>query len=608
MKYYVRIIVFFLWNVSYSEPFSSRSLGELQREIISFVRQELLASLKELKEPTHFPNEMFGLPVGGSFTWASWASTLGRYVQLSESFYLEEFYLPTWIQNHLLQEAKEGKTFAQLYAAELFWKFRQHTQHAEHILLKDFDEQTKQKLIDFTDVRRYLSEDSLKMVYPANYYAVAALTMAYRTALGWEQNSIFVHRILDTCVRILQKNGGFLDDDKQGRGRYDRYLHEFIRFTYQAAKIIGYSAAIEQMKPMLKKTAQLWWDTFSPITFHSSPYGRSLQNVWEDTWEQSAFFIKNPDFSPTSPQNLLAVFQKSYEYYRKHEYDEEKHINRMLDSGRATYAYAGRDRIWQYSIGALGKLALSLQEIVTSLDTATQIRNPTFSKVNKWYEFRKKPSPMGLWAYRCRNRYFVIPVVGSFGEAPVSDYQHIPYGLPYLAIPVNQKVPNLMPYLKIQDSVFTFGNEGVAFIKKRSKKLRLYYSDAYEVTNGYLSSRGISSEVTYTIRNRFLQTCIVFRNVSHHAVVVDSLWCIFPFFTSNIIASQHGLLQTNFTLQDKKLVLRTSFVPQIRLISPSTLSLQRGAFTSINKIVEVSGEKIRLNSRQKIVLLWNYEL
>jgi len=589
--------------VAQSEPIS---FGNFRLEVSHFIRKEILVSLQSLQEPANTPKEILNLPIGGSFTWASWAVSLARYAKLSGDTIIENYYLPSWIQTNLLKEVPEGKTFAQLYAAECFWLFQQNN---ENLLFKNLDDSSRQQLIALTDVRRYISEDSLKTVYPTNYYAVAALTMAYRSALGWEQNPIFTRRIIDTCVYILKANNGFMDDDKQGRGRYDRYLQEFIRFTYLSAKINNHQKALTELKPMVRHTAKLWWDMLSPVTYHSSPYGRSLQNSWEDTWEQTAFFLQNPQLAPTSLENLVAIFQKSYLYYRKYEYNEETHTNRMLDKGRATYGYAGVDRIWQYSVGALGKLACSLNEIATVTPPQTLIKEPIFPYCDKWYWLRKKPEKMGIWAYRSKKAYFVIPVVGAFKGSPVSDYQHVPYGLPIFAHPVQQKVPNLMPYIKVGDSTYTFGNNGVVKVKKSTKKLSLTYRNAYHVASGYLADRGICANVQYYVKgDSVLQSTIYLTNKTNNNLLVDSLILYFPLCVDNVSAKQNGALDTHLIIdQQEKVYFNTSFLPQVRLFVPQKENLKNGAFKPNLNIIELLGEKIKITPNKSIRLTWEYK-
>src|SRR5687767_8959118 len=70
---------------------------EMQKTITDFLRKELLASLKALGAPESEPEEMFGVPIKGSFTWPTLLSTLSRYKLLSGEEKMEQYELDEWI-------------------------------------------------------------------------------------------------------------------------------------------------------------------------------------------------------------------------------------------------------------------------------------------------------------------------------------------------------------------------------------------------------------------------------------------------------------------------------------------------------------------------------
>lgn len=418
------------------------------------IGRELAASIVALSGSGTPPAELFGEPLGGPFTWSSFGNSVSRFLSFSGSRELHGQPLLPWIRRGLDAELDGGgTTFSQLFAADLLDRSCENPGDlASSPLWAAMPVARRDALRAFLDVRRFYNEETGDMGgRPNNYLAVALLIEAHRVRLGLADDAGLLDRLFARCLGLLQRTGGFLDDHRRFEGSFDRYHHEFVRFLWLASEMTGRTAVQERLQPMLVRSGRLWWDLLHPVQFHASSWGRSLHNSWDDTFEQAAFFAARPALAPAPSAQLAAVFSSAVDYYFTHEYDFDRHLNRMLDPGRGTWSYSGRDRIWGSSVGTLGKLsaaAAGLRDALQQQGITKWPARPVLEPVNRWELFQPPPlRPAGVWIHRQPGLAFVLPVVGN---GALADYLPAPRGLPGLQTPVQQTVAAFVPFVTLE--------------------------------------------------------------------------------------------------------------------------------------------------------------
>jgi hypothetical protein len=478
------------------------SPDQLKEQVLTFVEQELQASLDEIQEPDQMPEYLFGEPTGGGFSWGGVAKTLSRFQEASNRKRLGDHQLDHWIKKFLLKEVKGGNTtFSQLSVAEVFYRNSNGKPIQRAPYWKDFTTEEQKAIVEFLDVRRFYDAQNDDVGgRPNNYYGVALLIAAHNVRLGIEKDQEFIEGLFKKCLDLLAFSNGYLDDSRKFQGGFDRYHHEFVRFVWEAAEILKEKKIQQKLEPVLRKSGELWWDLFSPATGHSSLWGRSRQNSWGDSFEQAAFFAQNPEISPASKEQLAAAFISAYHYYLNYEYNLNSHLNRMLDFGRGTYSYAGRNRIWSYTIGTLGKMSQSLNLLTNSLklekikDFPTELHLPD---VNRFQVFRDQERIYGIWILRKENNSIALPVVGN---AVLTDYLPVPFGIAGIELPVSQKAPTLVPFIKLPDGSQLTTAQGADAIelKEEDNSLSLTW-DKWSSLKGELKVIPIQATATWQI-------------------------------------------------------------------------------------------------------------
>lgn len=449
------------------------------KKTTAYLGQELQASLDALGTPENTPDSLFGEPQGGQFANASWAQTLMRYSILSGQPSLGKHELLPWIHTYLLKEARGGgPTFAQLFTVStLYLSCKVKNDLSTSDLWKSFTPEEQQLLIDYVDVRLFWNEAEESVGGRANnYFGVALHIHAYCVALNIAKDPGTYGKLMEKNMSFIRRYNGFLDDSNQFNRAYDRYLHEYIRFIWESAELAGDEKTLTELTPYIRQVARLWWDLYSPERGHSSPWGRSRQNSWDDTFEQSAFFATHPDISPAPVAGMTAAFVNSWNRYFTNEYNSERHLNRMLDEGRGAYGYAGRDRIWSYTIGTLSKIMgamLTLKEAIEANGLKVLATEPTLTDHSKIVYYAEPH--YGVWTLRSGSLNVAVPFVGNGAS---TDYLPIPYGYPGIEAPVQRFLPTLVPYFKTANGdTYTVCNGAESAQLEGASGLRLTWAD-----------------------------------------------------------------------------------------------------------------------------------
>lgn len=511
--FYSLLLTLVLMHGNFTETFAQEPLPmisgkqispeELKEKVITFVGQELTASLDAIQDPDSIPAYLFGEPTEGGFSLGTVANALSQYQAASGKQTMGNQDPDKWIKGLLLKEVAGGSTtFAQLNVADILYRNSKGKAIEEAAFWSRSTREEQMAIIDFLDVRRFYDPQKDDIGgRPNNYYGVALLLAAYNYRLGIEKDKKLIDDLFQKSLTLLARSNGFLDDSRKLQGGFDRYHHEFVRFLWEAAVLMKDRKMQQKLKPVLLSSGKLWWDLFSHETGHSSLWGRSRQNSWDDTFEQAAFFAKNPELSPAPKEQLAAAFVAAYQYYLTHEYNHGNHLNRMLDYGRGTYSYAGRNRIWSYTIGTLKKMTQSVQDLSDALQKAnveTFSATPDLPDLNYFLPFRNKERTYGLWILRQNNKTTVLPIVGN---GALSDYLPVPFGLAGIEVPVAQRVPVLVPFIELEDGRVLTTAQGADSVKLYEAEKSLYLVwNTWSTLKGELTSVPIQAKVIWQIQ------------------------------------------------------------------------------------------------------------
>ena len=430
-----------------------------KESILWTIEKELQYSVEEIFSNKKFPSDsLFQIPIGGSFGWSGFGLTLSEYLNSKRiknkssssnrkrphhgsSYYKTTFYPDKKkevdiIWNSFFADSGEV-TFSQLNILKSlqFWREIDPNRSRESSIL----------LSKVGDVRR-MYDPILKKVLqgrPTNYLAVAAQIATLAREQKFEKDEFMVNSLVDFCIQNLEHNGGWLNDGKDGEFRFDRYHFEYIRFVWESTERIGRKDFLKRLEPICDKSDSIWLSLIHPISGSTFAYGRSLQNTWEDSWEYGAFMLTRKARSTKEQKQILAMMKKSWNFYFEEEYNQKRHVSRMLDTGRACYSYVSENRIWGYSVHAFGKMLASLSDIKDlGFDLETN-----FSKVKPQIgnNFFKLKDQYGIWVIRSQNTRLVVPIVTGIGRPKNSDYQPIPFAEGISEPPVGLATTHLLP-------------------------------------------------------------------------------------------------------------------------------------------------------------------
>ena len=247
--------------------------------------------------------------------------------------------------------------------------------------------------------------------------------------------------------------GALFADDAPPNGRYDRYSNEYARYVWDAAEQANRPDILATLRPSLTTQMKLWWDLVDGDDGYGYPWGRSLGVVsYMDTLEIVAFLAQHPEFRPAPLADLVSQYARAWNYLR-HDFKDDRHLLSLFDFGRGNFAYISIDREWQQTTGFLGKVQIANAGLAPVLEreklTAYPAR-PSLPNVARFQFFREQGDRVaGVWVVRqSPSMRFALPI--TTGTRPgVADYLPAPHGLPGFAVPVEQNVPALVPYLEL---------------------------------------------------------------------------------------------------------------------------------------------------------------
>jgi hypothetical protein len=257
---------------------------------------------------------------------------------------------------------------------------------------------------------------------------------------------------------------------------------------------------------------RLWWDLVDSDDGYGYPWGRSLGIVsYMDTLEIVAFLAQHPEFRPAPLADLVSEYARAWNYLR-HDFKDDRHLLSLFDFGRGNFAYISIDREWQQTTGFLGKAQganVGLATVLAREKLAVYPARTSLPNVARFQSFRDQGDRVaGVWLVRqSASMRFALPI--TTGTRPgVADYLPAPHGLPGFAVPVEQNVPALVPYLELQDGRTIVAADGADEIQASAdgKELRAMWRRWATIgaRSGQLVDPGLTSEVRWTLGDRAL--------------------------------------------------------------------------------------------------------
>jgi hypothetical protein len=571
------------------------------------VAHELSFSLDSLSGSERTPKTLFGEPLGGSFSWSSFAHTLSRHRMLSGKDALAGRDVAPLIRRGLDSEVDGGGvTFSQLFAASILLASC-HTPGdlQSSPLWLSLPPERRTAYRSFLDVRRFYDVKTGDMGgRPNNYAAVALLLEAHRTRLGLADDPALLRLLFDRCVGLLERTGGYMDDNRRFEGGYDRYHHEFIRFVWESAEMTRRDDVLEKLRPWMQRSGRLWWDLLDPRTMHGSAWGRSLQNSWDDTYEQAAFFAARPEIAPASTAQLASAFCAAVERYFATQYNAERHLNRMLEPGRGTWSYSGRDRIWGTTVGSFGKLSASaakLRDALAHQGVASWPSTPSLPPVNRLERFQEQPlRPCAVWIHREPGLSFVLPVVGG---GALADYLPAPRGLPGLQTPVEQTLPVLMPRVTTASGLQLTLCQGADSIELDAKADRLTAIwKELPPLKGKVSGVAVGASSSWTVSGTRLEHRIELRATAETALAEVAYWI--PLSGRPAGGAAHAFEGPGYRLV---LEINAPADARVSLEKPASDAESRGAFEPVTHYLKLTLPARTLTPRAPLLLSFGFQ-
>ncbi len=432
----------------------------LDADVAGFLGRELAAHLGAVTSLDPPPATVHGAQTTGEFTWGTFMRSLAAYVQMSGTQQLAGRDLARTIGEIGLLEARIGGTrFSQLYAALSLRHYG--SELSRNQLWQTLTPTERQAWTTLLDATRFYDPVKRQVInLPENYLGVASRIAAIAQETGLLQNRALLDSLLDRAASQFT-SGALYADDALPTGRFDRYSNEYARYVWEAAQIAGRKDLLAALEPSLQAQMRLWWDLVAPDGY-GYPWGRSLGVVgYMDTLEIVGFLAINPEFRPAPLRDLAAAYYRAWLWLRA-DYKDERHLLSIFDFGRANYAYISRDREWQQTVGFLGKLAHAHTQLMTGLraDQITDLpQSPALPDVARFEFFKRTGRQAAVWVVRRGNMRFALPF--TTGTKPgVDDYLPAPHGLPGFAVPVEQVLPALVPFLELEDGTTVVAGDG----------------------------------------------------------------------------------------------------------------------------------------------------
>jgi hypothetical protein len=478
----------------------------LTSEIDQFLLREAAAHVAGIPTLDPPPDRVLGARTVGEFSWGTFMRALAAIAQHANARTLADRDVPQWVGRMGLIEARAGsKAFSQMYAALALQHYGEDLDR--NPVWQKLTPAERDEWRSLLDVKRFYDPVNRRVINLAeNYLGVAARVGAIGFRLGLTTNRAPLDALIDRAVEPFS-NGRLFSDDAPPNGRYDRYSNEYARYVWDAAEQANRPDILATLRPSLTTQMRLWWDLVDGNDGYGYPWGRSLGVVsYMDTLEIVAFLAQHPEFRPAPLADLVSQYARAWNYLR-HDFKDDRHLLSLFDFGRGNFAYISIDREWQQTTGFLGKVQGANAGLATVLErekVTSYPARPSLPNVTRFQFFREQGDRVaGVWVVRQSPAMrFALPI--TTGTRPgVADYLPAPHGLPGFAVPVEQNVPALVPYLELEDGRTIVAGDGADEIHPSAdgKELRAVWRRWAMIgaKSGQFVDPGLTSEVRWTL-------------------------------------------------------------------------------------------------------------
>ena len=436
----------------------------LVTEITGFLDAEVAAHLSAVPTLNPPPALVLGVPTKGDFTWGSFMRAITDVAALTGKRAIAGRDVPETLGRLGLVEARlGGKTFSQLGAALALREFG--TDLEANPLWRSLTRPERREWRELLDPGRFYDRERKQVIdLPENYFGVAARIVTMDHQMGLVDRD-FADELLERAAAQFRR-GALYTDDSLPTGRFDRYSQEYARFVYEAAGNVGRRDVQEAVAPSLTAVMRTWWDLVSPDGY-GYPWGRTIGAIgYMDTMDIVGFLAAHPRFRPAPLSDLAGAYWAAWQWLQG-DYRRDRHLLDMFGFGRGNYHYMTPERQWQQTTSFMAKAAGSLRHLQAALrqeQVASFPARPPLPAVARFESFRKGDRPAGVWLVRQGALRFALPFTTG-PKAGIADYLPAPHGLPGFAVPVEQFLPALVPYLELDDGRRIVAGDGADVIE-----------------------------------------------------------------------------------------------------------------------------------------------
>ena len=497
-----------LLSASTSTAGARVATAALDADVKAFLTRELATHVADIRTFDPPPDRIVGAQTTGEFSWGTFGRAVAAYGQLTGVETIGGRDLVRTVADIGLLEVKLGGTrFSQLYGALSLWHYG--TDLSKNRLWQSLtaDEQKQWRFL--MDATRFYDPVKRQVInLPENYLGVASRIAAIAWATKLLDDRALVDSLLDRAA-IQFTSGALYADDALPTGRYDRYSNEYARYVWEAAQIAGRTDLMNAVRPSLKTQMRLWWDLLSADGYGYA-WGRSLGVVsYLDTLEIAGFLAVNPEFRPAPLEQLAAAYYRSWHWLRG-DFKDSTHLLSVFEYGRGNYSYITKDREWQQTAGFFGKLANAHMQLMSGLRDASLTEfpaAPVLPRAARFEFFARTGRQAGVWVVRDAGAQFALPF--TTGTTPgVADYLPAPHGLRGFAVPVEQVVPAMTPFLRLADGRTLVAADGADAIEPsadgRGVKARWTRWAVVNARPAELVDAGLTTDVEWRLENNVL--------------------------------------------------------------------------------------------------------
>lgn len=583
--------------------------ADLKAEIDAFLAKEIAAHFSEIKTLDPPPDRVFQALTVGEFSWGSFARALAAQSDIGgDRMIAGKDTARAIAEIGLIEERKGGKAFSQLYSTLALRHYGTDlSKNAVWLSMNDAERKEWTKLLDATRFYDPVKRQPINL--PDNYLGVAARVAAMSWQMGVLRDREMLDRLLERAAQQFL-DGKIYADDAPPTGRYDRYSNEYARFCWDAADIAGRTDIKQKLVASLKEQMQLWWDIVSPAGYGYN-WGRSQGLVsYIDTLEIAAFLGQNPQFRPTSINDLAAVYYQAWDWVRK-DYNDDTHMFRIFDHGRGNYSYINPSREWQQAATAFGKMIPAEKMMMDALkreNIESFPSQPKLPEISRYESFVKDGDKKeGVWIYRKGRMHFAIPI--TVGTKPaVADYLPFPYGLPGVAAPVEEVFPAIVPFITLGDKKTYAASDGADDVVFGKDLRSLTITNAKWARIGSRSGERFENGLTTTVEYRVNENVLIRKETLtalNDTLITDWRTAV-PLTASSVVYNKDG----SYTFEGREGTIRLQITPPAgsdqMIEATGDGRLGKGVLGAIPFLLNIHAKEIKLNKGDK--LAWELSL